>query len=322
MPEDQIAYVGSNVDPGPGICTRTFPCSGVFQGLLGLNGRLHMVLLPGVYNSRYSVNTPGLFIHGTGAILVQGAQIPGFILQIDKPAIIRGVTFSGSLGASLGVYGRDIVLDSITLDGHESFLQVSRGGSSPAASVTVRNLVMKNSGEYPAIRVDSVSELILDGATITGGAVGIQAEPGAKVQLKNLLITGTRRHALDLAGATGEIEFATIADAGAMTPAPPCAVTCNPNLRITSSIIWQQTCSGVPGDAAGACTFRSSIVSNAPVPGITNVDPQFVDPLAGDYHLKPTSPAKDAVDVGPVTDFEGDPRPRGPRFDLGADEAP
>jgi len=28
------------------------------------------------------------------------------------------------------------------------------------------------------------------------------------------------------------------------------------------------------------------------------------------------------VDTGPATDFEGDPRPRGPRFDIGADEAP
>ena len=76
-------------------------------------------------------------------------------------------------------------------------------------------------------------------------------------------------------------------------------------------------------DAVSACNFSSSIVSNVVAPpGTTNVDPQFVNRAAKDYHLKATSPAKDAVDAGPATDFEGDPRPRGTKFDIGADEAP
>jgi hypothetical protein len=53
-----------------------------------------------------------------------------------------------------------------------------------------------------------------------------------------------------------------------------------------------------------------------------NVDPKFVDAPNRDYHIAPTSPARDAVDTGPSTDFEGDPRPRGAKFDIGADEAP
>lgn len=52
-----------------------------------------------------------------------------------------------------------------------------------------------------------------------------------------------------------------------------------------------------------------------------NVDPRFVDSGARDYHLGANSPARDVVDVGPAADFEGDARPIGPRFDLGADEA-
>jgi hypothetical protein len=46
-----------------------------------------------------------------------------------------------------------------------------------------------------------------------------------------------------------------------------------------------------------------------------------VNPANNDFHLGPNSPARDAVDAGPTLDFEGDPRPRGDRFDLGADEA-
>jgi hypothetical protein len=48
----------------------------------------------------------------------------------------------------------------------------------------------------------------------------------------------------------------------------------------------------------------------------------FVDVAAGDYHLRPGSPARDAAlaptDV--LTDFEGQPRPSGPAPDIGADE--
>ena len=48
----------------------------------------------------------------------------------------------------------------------------------------------------------------------------------------------------------------------------------------------------------------------------------FVDPAGGDYHIGPGSAAIDAgVDAGVLTDIDGDPRPIGPSFDIGADEA-
>jgi hypothetical protein len=49
----------------------------------------------------------------------------------------------------------------------------------------------------------------------------------------------------------------------------------------------------------------------------------FVSPGAGDYHLRPNSPA---INVGtamqaPALDYEGHPRPANGSFDIGADEA-
>ena len=52
-------------------------------------------------------------------------------------------------------------------------------------------------------------------------------------------------------------------------------------------------------------------------------DPRFVDPAHDDYHLQPDSPAIDAgSDVGVYTDLDGNPRPFGNGFDLGAYESP
>jgi uncharacterized repeat protein (TIGR01451 family) len=52
-------------------------------------------------------------------------------------------------------------------------------------------------------------------------------------------------------------------------------------------------------------------------------DPAFVNPAAGDYHIGLGSAALDAgADAGVSTDIDGDPRPIGPGYDLGADEWP
>ena len=59
------------------------------------------------------------------------------------------------------------------------------------------------------------------------------------------------------------------------------------------------------------------------VTGAVNVydDPAFVNPSAWDYHLTGGSAAIDAgVDAGMTTDIDGDTRPQGAGYDIGADE--
>lgn len=58
--------------------------------------------------------------------------------------------------------------------------------------------------------------------------------------------------------------------------------------------------------------------------GNVNLDPMFVDPLNGDYHLSPNSPMINAGSNSapslPLYDFEGEARVQGPAVDIGADE--
>ena len=60
-----------------------------------------------------------------------------------------------------------------------------------------------------------------------------------------------------------------------------------------------------------------------PFPGdLWNIDPLFRNLSAGDYHLQSNSLAIDAgVFLSEVSnDFDGVPRPQGPRYDIGAYE--
>jgi parallel beta-helix repeat protein len=51
-------------------------------------------------------------------------------------------------------------------------------------------------------------------------------------------------------------------------------------------------------------------------------DPAFVNPNAGDYHITAASEARDAgVNAGVDDDIDGDPRPQGGGYDIGADES-
>jgi parallel beta-helix repeat protein len=101
---------------------------------------------------------------------------------------------------------------------------------------------------------------------------------------------------------------------------------------LTNTIIANQTAGVVAASAGAAATLEGTLWygndRDADGPGtvVTGTvdhhgDPTFVHPGADDYHLAEGSPAIDAgVDSGVGDDLDGDTRPRGLTYDVGADE--
>jgi hypothetical protein len=320
--EEDIMYFSATSTNFNGQCTRSDPCGDLARiSTLGADPRAHVVLAPGGYLGALAFTRP-LFFHGHGAVVSHRApNDPNATRPILglRGGLVRDLSFSGT-APNFGVLVDGLCrFENVAISGSKALLVRSQ------AKLVAKTLRIAGSVDpTAAILVESAGELTIDGGEIRGGKAAIVETGSATVHLKNLLIAKTQNRALELAQSTGEVESSTIVDSGLNAPTAPCAVACNAGLTIVSSIIVQERCQGgLVRDAVGACTFATSIVSNAsPPPGTTNDDPKFIDRVGGDYHIRDTSPAKDAVDTGPAFDFEGDARPRGLKFDIGADETP
>jgi hypothetical protein len=93
---------------------------------------------------------------------------------------------------------------------------------------------------------------------------------------------------------------------------------------------------GTYGTISSSDTFQNNLIYNSPAPSFTPSTPSTYtntvtkDPLfvsytgdqTGDYHLQSTSPAINAgtISGAPTTDFDGNARPQGALYDIGAYE--
>jgi len=103
------------------------------------------------------------------------------------------------------------------------------------------------------------------------------------------------------------------------------------SLFMTNTILVSHTI-GITVAAGCTATLEATLWGNETDwagPGTVNIGkvnvwgaPAFLDPAGGNYHIGPTSAARDAgVAAGIHTDIDGDPRPFGAGYDIGADEA-
>jgi hypothetical protein len=88
-----------------------------------------------------------------------------------------------------------------------------------------------------------------------------------------------------------------------------------PKVTVRNAILWGNAGKDVLGFASTVAVTYSLTESPVPGTGNTRGDPQFVDPAAGDFHVRPGSPSIDAGD--PASAFSSEPQPNGGRVNLG-----
>lgn len=319
VPQSEVVYIdaaGTNL----GTCTPTSPCRTIdFAVTQTTASRSHIVMAIGAYTQTASIDPPDtlaarLWLHGSGASFAAPPANDGSAFVARVPMTIRDLTLISAGGtAFFGDSGGEIRLERVTIDG-------GTRGASLGPLTLLKDVTFKPAGI--ALLLGITSRLTANRVVFEGGSGQAIAGTGVDVvvDISNTLVYGTTDLAIDLPYAAGSLSFVTIADSGTDSGAGPRAVVCSANLTIRSSIIW------APGTTTRApvqgCSLSSTIAGPTTVPGVTNANPMFVNALNGDYRLAPGSPARDVVDIGPAMDFEGDPRPQGMRYDVGADESP
>ncbi len=301
-----------------GACTRGAPCITLtFATTQSSENRNHIVMANGTYVGMNAITSgitsaSNIHIHGHGATLTSGPGDEGIFFYFNLEGSVRDLNFVGAgIARDVSVLGTPVIAEGLAFSG----AQLTLGGNT-----TLRDFSISDS-QTDGIYV--LGATTMERGVIRNGARGIvnDASGFPVLNIENVLVSGTSGRALDIGNSSGRIRFVTIADVGSQQGTGSHAVECGPGLSVESSIIWAPTGFGQP-PLSGGCKLVATIAGPTAIPGAANTDPFFVDPDTGDYHLKPSSPARDMVDSGPATDFEGDPRPRGARFDIGADEAP
>ncbi len=219
-----------------------------------------------------------------------------------------------------------IVLDGLTITGGAG--DEAGGINAGDAEVTIRNCLIRdnqangdpNYWGAGGVIGNNVSLTIIDSRiisnTVNQGASGIRVGYGTLV-ISNTLVADNHGDAgLDLNGTATLLNTTIANNDGGVIYNPPFSAT----MAITNSIIYDNDWAiGSPG-AGTVQVVYSDIEGGWTGTGNIDVDPLFVDPANGDYHLQVGSPCIDAgTSVGaPAADIEGTPRDAAP--DMGAYE--
>jgi hypothetical protein len=178
--------------------------------------------------------------------------------------------------------------------------------------------------------------LTIERSTISGNVRGGVSISGGTFTLTNNVIASNGSGTSTFGGVSiGQISSgaplrfdfntvtANVGVAGARTGVD-CAQVFTP-LTFSNNVVYGNQVTGSGSQVGGSnCSYTYSDIGPQDEPGIgnINVDPQFVDATSGNYHLQPSSPAKNAADRDATlsNDIDGNTRPQGGRSDMGADE--
>lgn len=313
-------------------CQRAAPCSLGRAIAIADGTKVTIRLAAGNYDLDAPLAlTADAHLVGRGAVIDRDQRGSGPTLVVSDRAVVAldYVSIEGGDGVGVGV---GIGCTQATVIGRQLGVRGNAAAGIAATDCTLaleRAVIAGNQGVGVAATGGS---LTLTRSVVVGNPGGGVAITGAAFVLENDAIVqnggpfslfGGVLITQIAAGGPHVLDFDTIAYNLAeptLTAGVVCSVVGTP-LTFSDSIVYANGAGAqVEG---GSCTWTYTDVAPVAAPGVGNraVDPQFVDPAHSDFHLRASSPVRDAASPTATLaiDLDGDPRPAG-GADMGADE--
>ena len=281
----------------------------------------HALVFEGDYHLWYSSNGQIGYITSTNGItwtrgLISPVLSPGTPGQWGSPVIhvtsgdvvvvLNGLTITGGNGEMVGgVHGEsaDLTLQNCTI-------RDNYGNGAPS-----------NQGAGGVLGgIGGGSVTIIDSSIINNqvgeGASGVRVHQGSLAITNTLVADNHGDNGIHVNGPLALTNVTVANNDGGVTFNPAAGVV----MTAVNSIFYGNA--GIWTDVGVVQVSYSDIEGGWAGEGNIDVDPWFVDPANGDYHLQPWSPAIDSGTTtnAPDHDFEGDSRPLFSGVDMGADE--
>lgn len=285
---DQVAYVDPSLGGGT-TCTQSAPCKRIADAF---NTNRPILKLTGTIDELVQVNQNATILAEPGTKLTSTTN--GVILEVrgSSQVTIYDLTIAGASGpggTGLGISlppgsSASLTLNRVTVTGNQG-----GGISISGGQFDITNSVIAGNG----------------GAQTSFGGVHFD-------QIDN----GTRR-----------FDFNTVAD-NVAKDGTSVGVVCTLVTQVVTfsdNIVYGNQIGGTRTQVGGAnCNWTYSDIGPDTVSGTGNInaDPLFVDPAQNNFHIQSTSPVRGKADPGATVhvDIDGETRPQGSGYDMGADE--